>query len=53
MQTEVLPRVTKSESICQNTKYFYRAYETFMMLRESSQIEDAPADLKNVDILRL
>ena len=32
--------------------YFVRAYETFILLKSSSQLDD-DADLKNLDVLRV
>jgi len=34
------------------TNYFVRAYETFILLKSSSQA-DENADLKNLDVLRV
>ena len=33
-------------------KYFYKAYETYMMLRNASQV-DEQSDLKNTDVIRV
>ena len=33
-------------------KYFFKAYETFVMLSSSAEV-DEKSDLKNIDIMRL
>ena len=33
-------------------KYFYKAYETYSMLRSASQVDDQ-SDLKNMDVMRV
>ena len=49
-QLDIQPLLLDAE--IQDDKYFYKAYETFVMLKASSQLDDQ-SDLKNVDVLRL
>jgi len=43
---------TKAQEAAGKTSYFYKAYEAFVMLKASSQV-DENSDFKNTDVLRV